>query len=143
MTPERSTVHAPELEPNALVVFAVDAPMAHVIPFLKPTPARVLGIDNGIVNALLKAALNEDSASARDDARASSLGEEVGFLEDHPRRFVAGNDASEDLIQVAEHLRRGAVESDDGDLVEQRPHRGRQLLDGFLEQRVKPVSDGL
>ncbi len=56
-------VHAPELEPNALVVFAVDAPMAHVIPFLKPTPARVLGIDNGIVNALHNTRL-EDAVNA-------------------------------------------------------------------------------
>lgn len=56
-------VRAPELEPNALVVFAVDAPMAHVIPFLKPTPARVLGIDNGIVNALHNTRL-EDAVNA-------------------------------------------------------------------------------
>lgn len=42
---------APKLAPDALVVMATDAPMAHVIPFLDPVPARVVGIDNGIVNA--------------------------------------------------------------------------------------------
>lgn len=56
-------VRAPQLEANALVVLAVDAPMAHVIPFLTPTPARVVGIDNGIVNALHNTRL-EDAVNA-------------------------------------------------------------------------------
>ncbi len=55
-------VRGPRLESNALVIMATKAPMAHVVPFLTPIPARVVGIDNGIVNAghdtLLEDAVN-------------------------------------------------------------------------------------
>lgn len=56
-------VRGPQLDNNALVVMATDAPMAHVIPFLSPVPVRAVGIDNGIINAghrtLLEGAVND------------------------------------------------------------------------------------
>jgi len=56
-------VRGPGLEPDALVIAATDAPLAHVMPFLVPTPARIVGIDNSVVRAtrenLLEGAVRE------------------------------------------------------------------------------------
>lgn len=43
-------VRMPTLESNALVVLASDAPMAHVVPQIRPEPAHALGIHNGLID---------------------------------------------------------------------------------------------
>jgi hypothetical protein len=53
-------VRLPELEPNALVVLATDAPMAYVLPFIVPPAARNVGIDNGLINARHETRLEDE-----------------------------------------------------------------------------------
>jgi hypothetical protein len=55
-------VKVPELESNAMVVLATDAPMAYVLPLIVPPTARNVGIDNGFINARRKTRMEDEIA---------------------------------------------------------------------------------